>query len=450
MKSSVPQIDPTDNAPLDLTNNAPHSRSEPPKLLQRWLWLLLGVLLVGSGGAAATWYTLSLSRQQASSNLNQPPAVPVELSTVKTSLVKSSQTYRARLESRRSIKLQPRIEGQITKILIRSGTKVSSGAAIIQIDPREQQAELSSAKAAIGVAQSNQENAQATLKSLSANRLSNIADVRLSQQEYKRDSLLLKEGAISRRELDRSRNRLDSAQASLNNIDAQIQAQRAAISQAKRTLQQRKADAKQQQVQLQYYRINAPFTGTVGDIPVKVGDFVNTSTELATITQNQPLEVNISVPIERASELRKGMPVEIFNAQGSFIGTSRVFFISPIINNTQSILVKALFDYSKGQVRAGESVDARVIWKQRQGVLIPVNSVATVAAETFVYVPTKQQSPEGKPQMVAKQRHIKLGKIRGNNYQVLDGLKAGEQIIVSGLINLRDGIAIMPKPVAKQ
>jgi len=106
-------------------------------------------------------------------------------------------------------------------------------------------------------------------------------------------------------------------------------------------------------VQLGYYTINAPFAGTVGNIPVKVGDFVNTSTLLATLTENKPLEVNISVPIELGPQLRSGMPVQLLNDQGRSIGTSRVFFISPnTATNTQSILVKALFDNAKGQLRA--------------------------------------------------------------------------------------------------
>lgn len=445
MKSSAPQTDPIDNAPQNAL--------KPPKLQRRWLWLLLGIFLVGGG--AATWYMLSSNRQQEISNLNQPPGVPVELSTVETDLLRNTESYRARLESRRSITLQPRVQGQVTQILTRSGTRVPSGAPIIQIDPREQQAAANSAKAAIEIARSQLENAQATLKSLEANKLSEVADLRLNKQEYQRDSQLVKEGAISQRDLDQSKNRLDSAQASLSNINAQIQAQRAAISQAKRTLQQEEADAKEQQVQLQYYRITAPFTGVVGDIPVKVGDFVNTSTQLATITQNQPLEVNISVPIERASELEKGMLVELLNARENVIGTARVFFISPsVVNNTQSILVKALFDNSKGQVRADESVNAKIIWGQRQGVTIPVNSVVRINnIETFVYVAEideKQKSPEGKPQLVAKQKRVKLGDIRGNSYQVLEGLEAGERIIVSGLLNLRNGVPIMPKTATKQ
>ena len=433
MKYSAPQTDPGSQNTL-----------KPPKLQRRWLWLLLGIFLVGGG--TTTWYVLSSNRQEGFANLNQPPGVAVELSTVETDLVRNTETYRARLESRRSITLQPRVQGQITQILTRSGTRVPSGTSIIQIDPREQQAALNSVKAAIGVAQSRLENSQATLKSLEADKLSRVADLQLNQQEYKRDLQLQKEGALSQRNLDQAKNRLDAAQASLGTINAQIEAQKAAISQSKRALEQEKANAKEQQVQLQYYTIAAPFTGTVGDIPVKVGDFVNTSTQLATITQNQPLEVNISVPIERAPELEKGMLVEVINAQGNSIGTARIFFISPnVINNTQSILVKALFDNSKGQVRAEESVNAKIIWEQRQGVVIPVNSVVRVAGETFVYVAENGKSADGKVQMQAKQKRVKLGNVRGNSYQVLDGLEAGEKLIVSGLLNLRNGIPIMPK-----
>jgi multidrug efflux pump subunit AcrA (membrane-fusion protein) len=65
---------------------------------------------------------------------------------------------------------------------------------------------------------------------------------------------------------------------------------------AEKSHQQALSNIKQQQVQLQYYTIKAPFIGTVGNIPVKVGDFVNTSTQLTRITQNKPLEVYISIP----------------------------------------------------------------------------------------------------------------------------------------------------------
>ncbi|MGD1873676.1 MAG: efflux RND transporter periplasmic adaptor subunit [Mastigocoleus sp.] len=422
-----------------------HKSSKPPSDKKKWLWLLLSLLLIGGGGIIA-WRILTPSGGQGQTQTNQRPPTLVELSPVETGILQTSHTYRATLESRRSVTLQPRIQGQVTQILVRPGTRVPAGTEIMQIDSREQQLGLSGLKAAVSAARSQLANSQATLKSLEADRISKVADVRLNEQEYQRYLALVREGAESRQTLDQFNNRLASAKASLGTINAQIEAQKAAVSQAKDALVQSQANAKQQQVQLQYYKIEAPFTGTVGNIPVKVGDFVNTSTQLATVTENQPLEVEVAVPIQRAPELRKGMPVEILDGSGKVIGTSRVFFISPSARSgDQQILVKTLFDNSKNLLRAGESVDARIIWDRRPGVLIPVNSVFRLAGKPFVFVTQRQQSKDGKTQLVAKQKRVELGDIKNNKYQVISGLEVGERIIVSGLLNLTEGMPINPK-----
>ena len=202
-----------------------------------------------------------------------------------------------------------------------------------------------------------------------------------------------------------------------------------------------------QQKQIQYYKVTAPFAGTVGDIPVKLGELVNTSTQLATITNNQPLELNILVPIERQSQLRKGIPVEVMDTQGKSLGMSRVFFISPSANNnTQSVLIKALYNNAKNQLRADQFARAKIIWSQRSGVLVPSKAVTWMSRETYVYVAQTQQSPQGESQLVARQKRVKTGNVKGNNYQVLEGLEPGERIILSGILNLRDGTPIIPEP----
>lgn len=235
------------------------------------------------------------------------------------------------------------------------------------------------------------------------------------------------------------------------------------MAQAERQLQQAQANTREQKAQLQYFTISAPFTGTVGDIPVKVGDLVTNSTQLTSITQNRPLQVYVSVPIEQAPQLRLGMPIELLDGQGRSVGTSKVFFISPqATDDTQLVLVKSLFDNSRGQLRADQYARAKVIWNQRQGVLIPATAVTRLGGETFVYVAqtqeqsqqeqTKQQeqsqpeqSQQGQTKLVARQKAVKLGSIQGNNYQVIEGLKPGEQIVVSGLLNLKDGAPITPE-----
>lgn len=414
----------------------------PPRIKRRW-WLLLALLLMGGG--IILWRMLTPGEQSAAPS--EPPGVKVKLATVETGTLEESSDLIASLQSRRSVTLQPRIQGQVSQIFVGAGDQVAVGRPIMQVDAAEQQAAASGIGAAAQAATAEVENARSTLRSLQAERLSNLSDVKLNQQDYQRYSSLASQGAVSRQTQEQFDNRLQAARANLGSINAQIQAQQAVVSQSEKALLQAQANIKEQQVQLQYYRISAPLTGTVGDIPVKVGDFVNTATPLTTITQNRPLEVNISVPIERSPQLRIGMPVEIMNAQGQRVGTSSVFFISPnVTNDTQSVLIKSLFDNSRDELRADQFARARVIWNQRPGVLIPTTAVSRLAGETFVYVAQpKGQSPQGQTQMIARQKPVKLGEIKGNNYQVLEGIQPGEKIVVSGILNLKDGAPIIPE-----
>lgn len=432
---------------------------KPPRTRRRW-WILLSLLLL-LGGGFAVWRVISARNESANEAAAQPEAVRVRLATVETDTINQSSEYIANLESRRSVNLQPQIEGRVTRILVREGENVPARRPLIQIDPEEQQAALSGATAAVAAARTQVDNARATLSSLEAQRLSNQSDVEFNRKEYARYSSLADQGAVARSVADQYTNRIQTARASLAAIEKQIQGQRAALAGAQEELQQAEAAAKSQQVQLNYYQIPAPFAGTVGDIPVKVGDFVNTSTQLTSITENRPLEVNVAIPTERAAELRQGMQIELLDAQGKSVGTSRIFFIAPnAANDTQSVLVKSLYQNSNGQLRADQYVRARVLWNQESGVLVPTTAITRLGGETFVFVaqqaPPPQQNSEQtnqaqsnqEPQLVARQKPVKLGIIQGNNYQVLSGLKPGERIIVSGLLSLRDNTRITPEAAA--
>ncbi|MDP5016846.1 MAG: efflux transporter periplasmic adaptor subunit, partial [Dolichospermum sp.] len=128
------------------------------------------------------------------------------------------------------------------------------------------------------------------------------------------------------------------------------------------------------------------------------------------------------------------------------IGNSSIFFISPnITNNSQSILVKALYNNANGQLRADQLIRAKVIWNRRSGVLIPTTAISRIAGETFVFVAQTGKSPEGISQLIARQKQVKLGNIKGNDYQVISGLQKDEKLIISGVQNLRDGLPIIPE-----
>ncbi len=125
-------------------------------------------------------------------------------------------------------------------------------------------------------------------------------------------------------------------------------------------------------------------------------------------------------------------------------------------------MVKANFGNSRSQLVNRQSVQTKVIWNERPGILIPVTAVSRLGGETFVFVaeaPTeknteasaeKAEAPAekkaGAPSLVAQQKPVKLGVIEGNNYQVIEGLKAGDKIVVSGILNLTNGAPITPAP----
>jgi multidrug efflux pump subunit AcrA (membrane-fusion protein) len=216
-------------------------------------------------------------------------------------------------------------------------------------------------------------------------------------------------------------------------LGAQVAAD-AAIIELGPTLQQRKR---------QSLKISAPCAGTVSDILVHEGEYVNTSAKLATIIQNQPLEVNISVPVTSVQKFRLGTPVELIDpTKSQSLGTSQVFSISPSVDNqTQSVLVKSLFDNSKSQLRTGQLIRVKVLWGKHYGVLIPTTAVSHLEGKTFVYVAQAQ----GQSQLIARQKPVKLGFLQSNNYQVISGLQPGEKLIVSDIAKLSDGAAIISK-----
>jgi RND family efflux transporter MFP subunit len=166
---------------------------------------------------------------------------------------------------------------------------------------------------------------------------------------------------------------------------------------------------------------------------------VTPQTVLTTIDQNGVLELNVSVPIERASSLRLGLPIQILSGSAAGpVATTVVNFISPHVDDqTQSVLVKGQVRNPDEKLRAAQYVRARIIWSTTDGLVVPVTAVLRVSGQFFAFV---AEDAGGK--LVAKQRAITVGPIVGEAYPVLDGLKPGERVVVSGAQKLADGAPI--------
>lgn len=325
-----------------------------------------------------------------------PPPTGVKIGTVGVADIRETSEYLATLKSRRSIILQPQIDGQVTQILVAAGDRVRTGDALIQIDPARQAALVTSEQ---------------------STRAAKIASLNYWKQQAERMERLHEGGAVSQQELAQARMSYQSAKADVAAMGAQV---------------------RQQKVQLQYYRVTAPADGIVGDIPVRVGDRVTPATRLTTIDNNDMLEAYISVPAERAQDLKLDMLVQLIDNSGAPLGDTKVRFISPLVNDeTQSVLIKTMISNESGQLRAGQIVRARIVFGNHKGPVVPMNSVIRLGAQYFVFV---VEETSGK--LIAKQRPVALGELEANEYPVRAGVDQGTRIVISGSQKLHDNSPI--------
>jgi RND family efflux transporter MFP subunit len=326
--------------------------------------------------------------------------MPVKVQEARATAVDDASEYVATLKSRDSAVIMPQVEGQITKILVHSGEAVNSGAPLMEIDPLKQ---------------------QATVNSQESSRVAQEASLSYAKQQYQRTQSLFAAGVVSRQELDQTKSAMDNAQAQLDALGAQV---------------------REQEVQLHYYRVVAPWAGIVGDIPVHVGDRVAVTTQLTTVDKPGSLEVYLYVPIERSAQLKMNLPVQILDSEGKVLADSRVSFISPQVDNTtQTVLVKARIANSNDALRQSQFIHARIVWGTHQNPQVPILAVSRLGGQYFAFV----AEPQNGGSYVARQKPLKIGQTVGNDYEVQEGLKPGDKVIISGTQFLLDGAPVIPQ-----
>ncbi len=369
-----------------------------------------------------------------------PQGVPVKLAAVEAMTLQERSEFVGTLEAKRSVVLQPEIDGRVSQIFVESGDRVGAGTAIAQLRPQRRQAEVKSAIAAINAARAAFNNAELELQALQAEERAAQAELDLQTKELERTTSLTLEGALAEREVDRVTRDRDRANANLEAVQKRILAARSKLEQLAALFQQARADAEAVSEQLQETKIIAPFTGTIGDIPAKVGDFVSQGDPLTTITQNQSLDLRLPIPLERESALRLGLRVQIFDPQNNPLASGRIRFIAPTVSaDSQSILAKASFDNPNGRLRDGQFVRATLIWSQRpRAIAIPSTAIVFQGKNRFVY-----QVQPGEP-LTVKQQAVQTGLVERDRTEILKGLQPGDKIVTSGLQKLADGVPIVP------
>jgi len=370
-------------------NNALNHNPNEILMLKKILFAAFAVsLLVGS-----IIFT-KLGQFTAMDETAQNMVLPAE--TVTAMLVKDTQWEQtihatATVTAVQGVNVSAETGGRVSKIDFRSGAIVKAGSVLIQLDTASEDAQLASAEATAALAKAG------------LTRVRKLEKQNLTSQDA-----------------------LDSAEAKVKETVAQAHNVRAMI--AKKT-------------------IRAPFSGRLGLRQVNLGQILSEGDAIVSLHTLDPIYVDFSIPQKTLLSLKPGLEVRVtVDAAPDVTFVGKILASNPNVDlATRSVRVRAKIANPDEALRTGMFANATVVMPEKQKVL-PITATA-VAYATFgdsVFVIEEQENEQsGETEKVLRQQFVRLGKTRGDFVDVIDGLKAGETIVTSGVFKLRSGMKVI-------
>jgi membrane fusion protein (multidrug efflux system) len=340
-----------------------------------------------------------------------PPA-EVSVVTVAPQQISITNELPGRLEAYRVAQVRARVAGIVQKRVFKEGSEVKEGQVLFKIDPAQFKASYDSAQATLARAQANL--TQATLKA----------------QRYKP---LVEVNAVSKQEYD-------DAVAAQKQAEADVASGKASVQTAG--------------LSLGYATVTSPISGRIGRALVTEGALVGQgdATQMALVQQLDPIYVNLTQSSADLLKLQQAMA----NGQLKSVGENKAS-VSLVLENGQAYPLpgKLLFSDMSVDESTG-SVSLRAEFPNPKRVLLPGMYVRTkleqAVDEQALVVPQQAVSRDlnGSSVMVVgadnkvAARSVKTGAARGNEWQVIDGLKEGDRVIVEGLQKVKPGATVKP------
>ena len=295
------------------------------------------------------------------------------------------------------------LPGIVAHIAFESGAFVNEGDLLVQLDTKQEQAQLAQQQARLAAVEAARE---------------------LARLNFERMSGLVNDGAITRAEYDRAAAEQKQSVAEQAQTEAQIEEIRATI--ARKT-------------------IRAPFSGVLGLRQVNLGQYLSGGSSIVPLQSLDPIYVNFGLPQQDAGQVRVGQPVRITaeNVAG-FAFTGRVTAINSIVDEaTRNVQIQATLANSKDKLRPGMFVQAEVLLGANQpAVTLPASAISYAPYGDSVFVVENLKDPKGHEYVGVRQQFVKIGPARGDQIAVLSGIKPKEEIVTSGVFKLRNGSAV--------
>ncbi len=288
----------------------------------------------------------------------------------------------------RGVTVAADLPGIVEKIGFDSGARVMAGQVLVELDTRQEQAQLAAAEA------------QRDLSRTNLDRMRSLKDQRIvAQSEYERADAENKQAEATAREI------------------------RATIG--------RKT-------------IRAPFSGVLGIREVNLGQYLAGGAPIVQLQSLNPVYVNFAVPQQQIGRIGRGTQVRVApQNDGGEIG-GRVTAIDSVIDPaTRNVQVQATLSNSNGALRPGMFVQVRAVFGTGEEIIaLPASAVNYAPYGDSVFVVSNMKSPKGGAYRGVLQRFVKLGGTRGDQVAILSGVQAGEEVVTSGVFKLRPGAAV--------
>lgn len=390
-------------------------------------------------------------------NSAQPPPPSVVVAAVNQKTVPIYSEYVGQTRADNTVELRARVEGVLQKVYFREGAPVRKGQLLFTIDKRPFAAALQSAKALAAKSVSDLAQAQQRTDVLQAQ--AELADAQAvlnrADQDVARLAPLAKEKAVTEQDLDAAiaaqksaRASVEARRANLTNLEAAV---KYTIERAKAEVSAANARVTQAQLDLGYCDIYSPINGVIGFLQVDEGNLVGRgdATLLATVSASDPLLVNFNVSEieylkltdpetagQRTGALRFDLLLSdesVHPYQGSFHVLDRA--VDP---QTGTMKVEASFPNPGSYLRPGQFARVRVaVAEKENAILVPQRAIQELQGAKTVMVVDQENK--------VVVRTIKLGEKVDKDVVVLEGLSAGERVIVEGMQKVRPGSQVNPQ-----
>jgi membrane fusion protein, multidrug efflux system len=293
------------------------------------------------------------------------------------------------LRAIKGVNVTTSLAGMVKNIYFAPGANVKEGTVLVQLNADAELGELQSIK----------------------------AQAELAKITYKRDKAQYAARAISKQTLD-------SDEQTLNNLEGQVAKQAAIV--AKKT-------------------IRAPFTGRLGINYVNPGQYLNTGDTITSLQTLDPIYIDFYLPQQTLAELKVGLMVNL--KSDSFPGKifkGSITTINPVVDvDTRNIQVEATIANAEHLLVPGMFANIEVITGAAQRFLtLPQTAVSYNPYGDIVYLLAASEDKKNKGMLIANQVFVKTGKTRGDQVQILSGIKAGDTIVTSGQLKLKNGSAV--------